>query len=407
MTEDQKYQGALYKEKTPKKKTVRMAPEPQVAKPESRESKTRQSYVEDADDDYESWDEYDGPTDDERSPAEPMPEAPTPPSALAEDSVNVFDYLIATGQTPGHTPNASKLNLPDTVKLQSNEPPSTSLVPYEHKPDDFLDPSSIMDYDDDEPLVQYGSGSIPADGTYTTPANKAERRRTKDSDTKKDKKRKRLHVEVPRDHMMVDATPGFHTGLTGGIDKLMRQGMPPSPDYSGSGNDATPASPLKKSKHSKHHKSGGHASNSLFGILAGSAKSKTKPRTKKSSSSSTQKKHSSRSRDEKPSKLIEFRPTSKGGSDSEGAANDASQMIVYKPRADVFLSFVNKGPESEKGCSMNKALKRFHRERKAAGTELTKGREEKELWRSLRLRKNERGEIVLFSEDVDLNEFLS
>jgi cell growth-regulating nucleolar protein len=45
---------------------------------------------------------------------------------------------------------------------------------------------------------------------------------------------------------------------------------------------------------------------------------------------------------------------------------------------------------------MNKALKRYHRERTASGDGLGKLTEEKELWRSLRLRKNERGEIVLF-----------
>jgi cell growth-regulating nucleolar protein len=70
---------------------------------------------------------------------------------------------------------------------------------------------------------------------------------------------------------------------------------------------------------------------------------------------------------------------------------------VFRPRADLFFDFVDKGPESERGCSMNKALKRFHRERKAAGTDMTKHMEEKELWRSIRLRRNEQGEIVLFS----------
>merc|ERR1712093_618142 len=46
--------------------------------------------------------------------------------------------------------------------------------------------------------------------------------------------------------------------------------------------------------------------------------------------------------------------------------------------------------------SMNKALKRYHRERAATNTGLGKAVEEKELWRSLRMKKNERGEIVLF-----------
>lgn len=45
-------------------------------------------------------------------------------------------------------------------------------------------------------------------------------------------------------------------------------------------------------------------------------------------------------------------------------SNSSNQLVIYRrSRADLFMSFVNKGPESEKGCSMNKALKRYHRER--------------------------------------------
>ncbi|KAK5110038.1 hypothetical protein LTR16_005669, partial [Cryomyces antarcticus] len=60
-------------------------------------------------------------------------------------------------------------------------------------------------------------------------------------------------------------------------------------------------------------------------------------------------------------------------------------------RAALFMSFVNKGPDSKRGCSINKALKRYHRE---VGKD---DEEEKALWRSLRLRRNSRGEIVLFA----------
>ena len=95
--------------------------------------------------------------------------------------------------------------------------------------------------------------------------------------------------------------------------------------------------------------------------------------------------------------------------------------------AQLFLSFVTKGPDSEKGCSVNKALKRFHREVAAGagtggdeendgtvaitshgnakggnggngsvGSSARKAEEEKELFRALRLKKNDRGEIVVF-----------
>ena len=50
---------------------------------------------------------------------------------------------------------------------------------------------------------------------------------------------------------------------------------------------------------------------------------------------------------------------------------------------------------------MNKALKRFHRERSQSENCLGKSKEEKELFRSLRMRRNERGEIVLFSLSDD------
>tara|TARA_R110002060_G_C2093104_1_gene97241 strand:- start:509 stop:787 length:279 start_codon:yes stop_codon:yes gene_type:complete len=91
--------------------------------------------------------------------------------------------------------------------------------------------------------------------------------------------------------------------------------------------------------------------------------------------------------------MIEYQPMN--GEVALGEDN-GSQLVVYQPRAELLLSFINKGPDSERGVSMNKALKRYHRERAATNTGLGKAVEEKELWRSLRMKKNERGEIVLF-----------
>lgn len=364
MTEEQKYQGALYKDKTKKQKN-----EPTSTPTNNQVAKKmpQAAYVEDAGEDgeYGTWADYDGPTDDEKSPAEPPPEAPTPPSAVPEEHVNVFDFLVATGQTP----NASNLDLPGKPDADS-----TSLVRYEYNAEAYLDM-------DDE--VEYGAGPIPT-SALRTPAAKIERRKT-GSETKKDKKRKRLHVDVPGDQVMTDAPPVLHSGLTGGLKGLMRSGLPPSPDYSGGdGPEGSPASPLKKTKHSKRSE---RTSTGLLGMITGS-KSKSAKKRKTSSSS---KKHSSRSARE--DNLIEYRPHSKDGKGEQGDG----QVILYKPRADVFLGFIDKGPESERGCSMNKALKRFHRERKASGDSTSRSEEEKELWRSLRMRQNDRGEIVLFT----------
>jgi cell growth-regulating nucleolar protein len=400
MTEDQKYQGALYKEKGKKGKNNKPVdkPQPQLAV-DTKAMHHQQAYVEDVGEDraYESgWDAYEGHTDDEKSPAELLPEAPTPPSAagMDDDHVNVFDFLVATGQTP----NASKLNLPQAKEVLE-ENTNTSLVRYEYNAEEYLEAATLME-DDDEPLVEYGAGPVPT--ALVTPLPKAERKKVKvkDSDTKMKKRKRDLHLEIPGDHPMTDAPPVLHSGLTGGLSKLMPV-LPPSPDYSaGDNGEPSPASPLKKTK-SKHTKNG-QITNSLFGMLSGTSKMKTKTKTKKSSSSKSSKKTSSRHKEDKQPKLIEYRPRSKDGKTSSGEG----QMIVYKPRADVFLSFVNKGPESERGCSMNKALRRFHRERQASGSDLPKVKEEKELFKSLRLRRNERGEIVLFSEDFDLNDVL-
>jgi len=70
-------------------------------------------------------------------------------------------------------------------------------------------------------------------------------------------------------------------------------------------------------------------------------------------------------------------------------------MVQYRNPAELFLSFVNKGPESERGISINKALKRYHRELHV-GTDKDKESSDKDLWKDLRVRRNERGEIVLF-----------
>lgn len=368
MTEEQKYQGALYKPKKTKgaQNTSNPTPAPAMAQP---------AYVEDATD--EAWRHYQEPTYDNDSPVDPLPEAPTPPSA-AEPGVNVFDFLVAP------TPTASHVNLPATNPIQHNE--ETQLVRF-----DANAAAENLAEVNDQAMVEYGGGPVPS--KFETPMPKERKKKDGERTSKSDKKRKRLHIET--DQVMTDAPP-VHSGLTGGINRMMRPVFPPSPDFSSNDDAAkTPASPLKKSK-SKHHKSRPEA-NSLISILAGATK--TKKKKKSTSSSSTKKKSSSSSSKlkqldaPKEPKLLEYKTDSK---DDKENSNHAGQMIVYRPRAEHFLGLVNKGPESERGCSINKALKRYHRERSASGTSLSKVMEEKELWRSLRMRKNERGEIVLF-----------
>lgn len=110
-------------------------------------------------------------------------------------------------------------------------------------------------------------------------------------------------------------------------------------------------------------------------------------------------------------KVIEYHRSSPEDSDTESeeyrSRGANGQMVIFgaaqqaKQRCESFLSFVTKGPESERGCSINKALKRWHRESETRSSHSTrtshiKMDEEKELWRHLRLKRNDRGEIVVF-----------
>lgn len=393
MSEAQKYQGALYKEKNSNKKNNKANNiQPQNVPLPEPEAMAQPAYVEDVPEDvpedafedaFETHAYQGGGSEDGNSPADLLPEAPTPPSAAANDGfVNVFDFL-----DPSATPNASTLQV---GQRPTNE--ETQLIPYDANA--YMDESGEMVAEDTQALVHYIPGAIPLD-SCVTPAPKHERRR-KDGSEKKDKKRKRLHVDT--DQTMIDAPPTLaHSGLTGGINRMMRPVFPPSPDFSGGDADPSPLSPLKKTKHSKHKKSEGGIGNNLLALMninptTTSGKTKTK---KRKTSSSTKKHTSHRHRDgEKATKLIEYRP---GSSDGKKGGNDGNQMVVYRPHADLFLSLVNKGPESERGCSVNKALKRFHRERSSSSGGLSKLMDEKELWRSLRMRHNDRGEIVLFT----------
>lgn len=94
-------------------------------------------------------------------------------------------------------------------------------------------------------------------------------------------------------------------------------------------------------------------------------------------------------------------------------ARDDDTELVRRDRALQFLSLVNKGPESSRGCSLHKTLKRFHRleSEMASVSQEGRGRErgrnkasdkekrdddENDLWRALRVKRNEKGELVLF-----------
>lgn len=336
--------------------------------------------------------------------------------------------------------------------------------------------SDVMKFqlaDDDDTFAQtgftYGGEPVRPSSerydSYTTPAPKSKHSRTKSRDTdvettskKTDRKRKRnspseldmslIRAQEERDNMMAEAPPSLHSGLTGGLNRLLaRPEFPPSPEDSAEYANS-PLSPMKRAKQGnstalmraqrdwevqqqkarkaeikeqreheekeKKAKERGrdrnrkerHTSTTLV---------KVRPKKKRDDSGSKEIRRIRRRQysssvspapqDRKVLKAIEYRR-----SGSRSASPDGNGQLIVRPngdlvptnaetdpRADLFMSFITKGPESERGMSVNKALKRYHRERHDDRDRApSKADEEKELWKNLRLKRNDRGEIVLF-----------
>jgi cell growth-regulating nucleolar protein len=344
--------------------------------------------------------------------------------------------------------------------------------------------SDVMKFqlaDDDDTFAQtgfsYGGEAVRPSrerfDSYTTPAPKPKHSRTKSRDTdvettskKTDRKRKRnspaeldmslVRAQEERDNMMAEAPPMLHSGLTGGLNRLLaRPEFPPSPEDSGEYANS-PLSPMKRAKQGnsaalmraqrdyetqqqKARKADIKAQRELEEKEKKEKKAKergrerdrkernasttlvkVRPKKKREDSGSKEIRRIRRRQysssvspapqDRKVLKAIEYRP-----SVSRSASPDGNGQLIVRPsgdivpastgmdaRADLFMSFITKGPESERGMSVNKALKRYHRERHDDRDRApSKVDEEKELWKNMRLKKNDRGEIVLFFSPPD------
>lgn len=336
--------------------------------------------------------------------------------------MNVFDFLVNED-----TPNASKVSLGGTHAQMEMKPHARPL--FEPNPQSASDSGTDHQYDSayERHGYTYGADPVPSNASskqieYKTPGPKhlsqtnnhgsvyeldgAERKST-------DKKRKRQHVEEldltaarppsrqELDSVMVDASaPVLHSGLTGGLNRLLSKPtkLPPSPEYSNSSQQQDPSPPtvVKRTKRVVTTHDGERIRKTASGALVRVRKITASRRPSDESNRprkhhrSSKEEHGDSHRDIRPKRTlrtIEHHPPSRH--------EDEQQMIVYRTRAEYFLSFVTKGLESEHGCSINKALKRYHREREERGLGLGKQEEEKELWKSLRVRKNERGEVVI------------
>ncbi|KAI9739597.1 MAG: hypothetical protein M1834_006315 [Cirrosporium novae-zelandiae] len=400
MTEAQKYQGAFYKEKPAKSKQKQKSVT--IAEPPMHPS--RRAYVEDALDPEDSQDN-----------AVAIVDAPPPAPSPPPPKVNVFDFLIAED-----TPNASRTSL-----LESKE----EMAMVEHAPSafdagqeltrtrDYSDEESLYDVAYEENGYSYGSDPVrPMNGDqFKTPGPKKAPARPRNKEkggekdhvkhTTSDKKRKRQHVDDldlsltqqrERDEVMTDAPPILHSGLTGGLNGLLsKRDFPTSPQFLSDDerHDPDPTSPLKRSKNTNGHPDHQRPNIKSFALIRTRRSSSDDARPRKKHHTHKHHHHrESSSRHPRKQKLLEYPGHSKHGQND----TENQQLVVYRNKAELFMSFVTKGPESERGCSVNKALKRYHRERGGKGLGLGKSEEEKELWKTLRLKRNDRGEVVVF-----------
>lgn len=406
ISEAQKYQGHLYREKDNKKAKNDRRKSGNFDNNNSNAMTYKAAYVEDEDGgDSQAIAVIDVP-----------PRAPTPPSASEyaplPENINVFDFLVEEA-TPSGKERGSMEN-PRYRRIADSQNPNAHDSEYLANGFSYGDSAVKPGFDRYESYSQFEDSqqsSLMPPPTYVTPAPKHKERKEFRTTEKSDKKRKRGHVEdldlsstkrpVSRDEPMTDApsvgSAGrvLHSGLTGGLSRLITD-----PEFYEDRIDAgpTPISPIKRSKREgdfekatkderrKSSYGGSQVSSRTSSTKMTDDRSRKRVSRRRDSFSSDDVERSSR----KSQRAIEFSGDRPGSVQPSGS----NQLVSYRSRAELFMSFVNKGPDSERGCSVNKALKRYHRERDVRNDE--KEEEDKELFKTLRLRRNSRGEIVLF-----------
>lgn len=388
------------------------------------------------------------------------PRAPSPPPApksLPAAGVNVFDFLVTDGKdatSASATPKpVDEFMSDDDEEWEDAEDVFMDLPPdYDKVEEQMYNARRQFELDGfsygSDPLVPPAPNPmayfVGTDNDVKTPAIASKghsRNISTDSTTKKSGKRKRSQPEdldlsrirgyaSAGDVVMTDVPPALHSGLTGGLQKMMmnRPGFPfpPSPDDSnGDVAEPLPQSPIKRSRRAKDEKKERGRSREKRRDDK-DRRDKREHRTHKKSRRTSDESHKpghwerrrARKRSESPIKekeptsligkalkAIEYHPTGSSVStskkDVEPKAHDGNAVILHptkaSSRAQMFMQFVEtvSEPGGERGCSVHKALRRYHRER-PGGNKEGKVQEEKELWKDLRLRVNDRGEVVLF-----------
>jgi cell growth-regulating nucleolar protein len=364
--------------------------------------------------------------------------------------VNVFDFLLPNGGTTVQDDDEEEEEAwesEDDMQLERLPDITAFLEQDPYDLDGFVYGSAPINSSN----VRYASHPdlMPPPNDFVTPGHKGHSRNMSLDSTgqkKSDKKRKRTHLEdldlsmsMPPngDVVMTDTPTVLHSGLTGGINRMLaRPEFPPSPDLSGgdANGNGSPKSPIKRtrrekessSRHDREHrreKKAKRKSDADEGRHRSTKSSRTREepgskrdKTAGSSNAGRWERRRSRKRSASPVfgralspqphptphlssalKAIEY--PNYGPSNAEPTASNAlvqfgsSSIIEHQPTTqtvDMFLACLVKGSETEEGVSLWRALKRWRRD---GGN--TTGGGEKELWKGLKVRVNDEGEMVL------------
>jgi cell growth-regulating nucleolar protein len=356
------------------------------------------------------------------------PRAPTPPPA-----VNVFDFLVADGG--GATDDEWESDGDNDMHVErytTAEAYASNGFVYGSHPV----PATFERYASHSSL---NTPKNPYANAHATPAPRSPHGRTVslDSTAKKSGKRKRgptLDTSAAqahsRDVVMTDVPPAtgslHHSSLTGGLHRLMsRPDLPPSPDLSGGAD--SPSSPIKRSrrdgarrstrtvrrasdeaprrskdkvKHAETARRHGHREDDRRerrdgGHHRSARKRSASPKPSPPGRRAKQPKHHVAPREPSspepsPSNaLVRVPPPGALATTNGSSTAMVSLTVEHAPTSkgvDRFLDCLVKGSEREEGVSLWRALKRWKRDGESG---------EKELWKGLKVRVNERGEMVL------------
>jgi len=319
---------------------------------------------------------------------------------------NVFDFLVTEEKTPSqYRPSVPPLNTSASTK----QPYSYNASPLSGSDgrlsaNDIKTPSSAL----------RDTSLLSPNPLEVDKSDKKKRKRSRDDPNAAEDDTDREPTSAsagpyPSSMKSSIKRPPLSTGLTGGLDNLLSSSNETSSskkskptdhnnDQSRNGDDAGPRRVDRRRQSGEGYQSGYRGS-----VESGNRRptdaaplSQEELKNVKRDARGRAGSESSPERQEKR-KGVSFKAIEFASSESIQSKGDNNSNSNGENRelGESFLGLVTKGPESERGMSMNKVLKRYHRE-KDFQTDREKEEGDKELWKSLRLRRNEKGEVVVF-----------